>query len=178
LPILGKGTVERALRVRKHEPIFMVDLAVPRDIEPEVSTLDDVYLYSIDDLQAVIDENLQSRMEAAEQARDIIRAAVNQFLDWQRSLGAVDIISELRSASQAMSQQVLEKALRQLAAGQSPEQALEFLAHTLTNKFLHQPFTRLRQASQNDQQHILQSARQLFFDDLSRLAENKENKGE
>jgi glutamyl-tRNA reductase len=142
----------------------MVDLAVPRDIEPEVATLDDVYLYSVDDLQAVIDENLQSRMQAAAQARDIIQAEVVRFLDWQRSLAAVDIISELRSASQQMSQQVLEKALKQLATGQSAEQALEFLAHTLTNKFLHQPTIRLRQASQNDQQHILHTARQLFFD--------------
>jgi glutamyl-tRNA reductase len=164
LPILGKGTVERALKVRRHEPIFMVDLAVPRDVEPEVGTLDDIYLYSVDDLQAVIDENLQSRIQAAEQARDIIDEQVGHYLVWQHSLGAVDMISEIRNNTQAMSQQVLEKALKQLAAGQSPEQALEFLAHSLTNKFLHQPCTRLRQASQQEQEILLRTARQLFFD--------------
>jgi glutamyl-tRNA reductase len=164
LPILGKGTVERALKVRRHEPIFMVDLAVPRDVEPEVGSLDDVYLYSIDDLQAVIDENLQSRMQAAEQARDIIAEQVVQFLDWQHSLGAVDLISEIRTSTQMLGQQVLEKALKQLAAGQSPEQALEFLAHSLTNKFLHQPSTRLRRASAQEQEALLRTARQLFFD--------------
>lgn len=164
LPILGKGTVERALKVRRHEPIFMVDLAVPRDVEPEVGTLDDVYLYSVDDLQAVIDENLQSRMQAAEQAHEIIAEQVVAFLDWQHSLGAVDVISEIRSSTQMLSQQVLEKALKQLAAGQSPEQAMEFLAHSLTNKFLHQPCTRLRQASELEQEELLRTARQLFFD--------------
>ncbi len=164
LPILGKGTVERALKVRRHEPIFMVDLAVPRDVEPEVNTLDDVYLYSVDDLQAVIDENLQSRIQAAEQARDIIEEQVSQYLVWQHSLGAVDVISEIRSNTQMLSQQVLEKALKQLAAGQSPEQAMEFLAHSLTNKFLHQPCTRLRQASHHEQEELLRTARQLFFD--------------
>jgi glutamyl-tRNA reductase len=164
LPILGKGTVESALKVRRHEPIFMVDLAVPRDVEPEVATLDDVYLYSVDDLQAVIDENLQSRVQAAEQAHDIIEEQVAQFLEWQHSLGAVDVISQIRTSAQMVSQQVLEKALKQLAAGQSPEQALEFLAHTLTNKFLHHPSTRLRRASPEEQEELLHIARQLFFD--------------
>ena len=163
LPILGKGTVERALKLRRHEPIFMVDLAVPRDVEPEVGDLDDVYLYSIDDLHAVIDENLQSRQQAAEQAHEIIEEQVIQFLEWQHSLGAVDVISEIRNNTHMLSQQVLEKALKQLAAGQSPEQALEFLAHNLTNKFLHQPSTRLRRASAEEQEALLRTARQLFF---------------
>ena len=149
LPIIGKGTVERALKQRKHEPIFMVDLAVPRDIEPEVSELDDIYLYSVDDLQSVINENMESRLQAAEQAREIIDTQVSHFLDWQRSLGAVDIIAQIRQHTQDLSNEVLTKAKRQLAAGQDAEQVLEFLANTLTNKFLHQPSIQLRQASQD-----------------------------
>ena len=96
LPIIGKGTVERALKQRKHQPIFMVDLAVPRDIEPEVSELDDIYLYSVDDLQSVIEENMENRQQAAQQASEIIDVQVQHFLQWQRSLGSVDIIAQIR----------------------------------------------------------------------------------
>ncbi len=163
LPILGKGTVERALKIRKHQPIFMVDLAVPRDIEPEVASLDDVYLYAVDDLQEVIDENLQSRQQAAEQAKDIIDDEVHHYLNWQRSLDSVDIISELRLSTQNMSQQVLNKALKQLAAGESPEKALEFLAHTLTNKFLHKPCIHIRKASEDNDHDLINAAKQLLM---------------
>jgi len=164
LPIIGKGTVERALKQRKHEPIFMVDLAVPRDIEPEVSELDDVYLYSVDDLQSVIDENMENRLQAAEEAHEIINAQVGQFLTWQRSLGAVDVIAQIRQHTQTLSDEVLTKAKKQLAAGQDAEQVLEFLANTLTNKFLHQPSTQLRQASQDNRDHILDIAQKLLMD--------------
>lgn len=163
LPILGKGTVERALKIRKHQPIFMVDLAVPRDVEPEVASLDDVYLYAVDDLQEVIDENLQSRQQAAEQAKDIIDDEVHHYLNWQRSLDSVDIISELRLSTQNMSQQVLSKALKQLAAGESPEKALEFLAHTLTNKFLHKPCIHIRKASEDNDHDLINAAKQLLM---------------
>ena len=163
LPILGKGTVERALKIRKHEPIFMVDLAVPRDVEPEVASLDDVYLYAVDDLQEVIDENLQSRQQAAEQAQDIINEEVNHFLNWQRSLDSVDIISEIRADAQTMSQEVLNKAIKQLASGEAPEKALEFLAHTLTNKFLHKPCTLIRKASEENNQDFIDTAKQLLI---------------
>lgn len=174
LPVLGKGTVERALKTRKRKPIFMVDLAVPRDVEPEVGKLDDVYLYAVDDLQEVIDENLQSRQAAAEQARDIIADEVHHFLSWQRSLESVDIISELRTHTQGMSQEVLNKALKQLSAGQSAEEALRFLAHTLTNKFLHHPCTSLRKASENNKHELLHSARQLLIEDNSSNNDEKD----
>lgn len=163
LPILGKGTVERALKQRKHNPIFMVDLAVPRDVEAEVSELDDVYLYTVDDLQSVIEQNLQSRQEAARQATEIIDNQVATFLDWQRSLGAVDVIAEIRSHTQQMSQEVLQKAMKQLNTGQQPEKVLAFLTHTLTNKFLHQPSIRLRQASQDNEDEVLDIAYDLFI---------------
>ena len=170
LPVLGKGTVERALKVRKREPIFMVDLAVPRDVEPEVATLDDVYLYSVDDLQEVIDENLQSRQLAAEEAREIIDEKVEHYLEWQRSLDAVDVIAELRTRAHGYSEEVLAKAMKQLAAGQPAEQVLEFLAHTLTNKFLHLPSTCLRSADENERHILIQSARKLFIEAGSRDA--------
>jgi len=163
LPIIGKGTVERALKKRKHEPIFMVDLAVPRDVEPEVNQLDDVYLYSVDDLQSVIEENMENRIQAAEQARDIIDVQVSHFLDWQKSLGAVDIIAQIRQNTQDISSEVLNKAKKQLAAGQNAEEVLDFLANTLTNKFLHQPSTKLRQASQEERDDVLKVARDLFL---------------
>ncbi|MGD2053479.1 MAG: glutamyl-tRNA reductase [Gammaproteobacteria bacterium] len=164
LPVLGKGTVERALKKRKHAPIFMVDLAVPRDIEPEVNSLDDIYLYTVDDLQEVITENLQSRQEAAQQAHEIIDEKVEHFLDWQRSLVAVDVISELRSTAMEFSDEVLRKALKQLAAGQNPEDVLTYMAHTLTNKFLHQPSTELRKAGEEERHDLIQAARRLLID--------------
>jgi len=163
LPIIGKGTVERALKLRRHEPIFMVDLAVPRDIEPEVNKLDDIYLYSVDDMQSVINENMESRQQAAEQAHEIIDTQVAHFLDWQRSLGAVDVIAQIREHTQNISSEVLNKAKKQLAAGQRPEEVLDYLAHTLTNKFLHQPCTHLRQASQDERDDILDIAQNLFL---------------
>ena len=164
LPVLGKGTVERALKKRKHAPIFMVDLAVPRDIEPEVTSLDDVYLYTVDDLQEVINENLENRQQAAEQAHEIIDEKVEHYLDWQRSLVAVDVISELRSTAMDFSDTVLKKSLKQLATGQDPEDVLAFLAHTLTNKFLHQPSTELRKAGEEERHDLIQAARRLFID--------------
>ena len=167
LPIIGKGTVERALKQRKHQPIFMVDLAVPRDVEPEVSELDDVYLYSVDDLQTVIEENMENRLQAAEQAHEIIDTQVSHFLDWQRSLGAVDIIAQIRRQTQNTSDEVLAKAKKQVATGQNVEEVLDYLAHTLTNKFLHQPSTRLRQASQDNREDILSIAKDLFLDPQS-----------
>lgn len=165
LPILGKGTVESALKIRKHEPMFMVDIAVPRDVEPEVASLDDVYLYSVDDLKTVIDENLQSRMDAAEQAREIIDEQVEHFLQWEGSLGAVDIIASIRQHAKGLSDEVIAKARKQLAAQNDPEKVIEFVADTLMNKMLHNPSTRLRKASSNDEQELLRAARELLLND-------------
>lgn len=176
LPIIGKGTVERALKQRRHEPIFMVDLAVPRDIEPEVNKLDDVYLYSVDDMQSVIQENMESRQQAAEQAHEIIDTQVAHFLDWERSLGAVDVIARIRQNAQKTSKEVLLKAKKQLAAGQRPEEVLDFLAYTLTNKFLHQPSIQLRQASQDERDDILEVAKNIFLNNTpdSRRKDNQD----
>lgn len=176
LPIIGKGTVERALKQRKRKPIFMVDLAVPRDIEPEVNELDDIYLYSVDDLQSVIEENMENRQQAALQAHEIIDVQVDNFLDWQRSLSAVDVIAQIRQHTQNISDEVLNKAKKQLASGQNADEVLDYLAHTLTNKFLHQPSTHLRQASQDDRDDILDLAQNLFLKNSADDATKTEDK--
>lgn len=162
LPVLGKGTVESALKERKHRPIFMVDLAVPRDIEPEVAELSDIYLYSVDDLQEVIQENMRSRQEAADQAEEIIERYVDDYMGWLRSLDAVELIQDYRCHAETLRDEVLHKALQQLNRGKSPEEAMQFLAHTLTNKLLHTPSSQLRQAGFNGQMELLEAANTIF----------------
>ncbi|PLY16268.1 MAG: glutamyl-tRNA reductase [Sedimenticola sp.] len=162
LPILGKGTVESALKKRKHQPMFMVDIAVPRDIEAEVGDLNDIYLYTVDDLQEVIDENLRSRQEAAEQANEIISFHTEEFMGWLRSLDAVGMIQSYRRKAEKMRDDVLGKALKQLESGKTPEEAMKFLAHTLTNKMLHTPSSQIRQASHDGQEQLLKAANALF----------------
>ena len=163
LPILGKGAVENALKIRKHKPIFMVDIAVPRDVEPEVGKLDDVFLYTVDDLQEIIQENMQSRQQAAEQALEIIDAQVENFLSWQRSLQVVDVIREIRSCADSIAKDVLEKALKQVEQGKPAEEALQFMARTLTNKFLHQPSAQLRKAGEESRLDEVDFTRTLFL---------------
>ena len=162
LPILGKGAVERALKLRKHRPMFMVDIAVPRDIEPEVSELDDVYLYTVDDLHEVIEEGRQSREEAAVQAEEIIVNQVEHFMGWLRSLKGVDTIRAFREQAEQKRDEQLAAAQKQLAAGKEPEQVLSELARTLTNKLIHEPSAQLNQASYSGRKEILDTARELF----------------
>jgi len=162
LPIIGKGAVEQALKARRHRPILMIDLAVPRDIEPEVAALPDIYLYSVDDLQAVIQDNQRSRQAAADQAKMIIAGQVSIFLAWQRSLGAVDLIQHYRTQAEGLRDQTLHKAHRLLAAGKPAPEVLDYLAHTLTNKLLHGPSQQMRQASSTGQQAVLAAANTLF----------------
>ena len=162
LPVLGKGMVERALKARRHRPIFMVDIAVPRDIEPEVAELRDVYLYTVDDLEEVIQENLKSRQEAAEQARDIIEFQVGEFREWLGSLDAVDLIADYRANAEAARDEVLGKAQRMLEAGKPPQEVVTFLANTLTNKLLHTPSAQLRNAGSAGQRELLEAANTLF----------------
>jgi glutamyl-tRNA reductase len=147
LPILGKGAVETALKKRKHRPMFMVDIAVPRDIEPQVAELDDVYLYTVDDLTEVIEENQRSRESAAADAEAIIEAGARDFLGRLRELQAVDTLTALRAQGQAIADAELDKALRQLQRGGDPERLLRQLARGITNKMLHQPTVQLRKAS-------------------------------
>jgi len=147
LPVLGKGAVERAMKVRKHRPIFMVDLAVPRDIEEEVADLADVFLYSVDDLQQVIEENIRSRQGAAEEAEHLIEAGAAEFMHHLRSLNAVSVLRQFREQAEATRDQEVAKALKALERGNSPEQVLQAMARALTNKFLHHPSVQVRKAS-------------------------------
>jgi glutamyl-tRNA reductase len=162
LPILGKGAVERALKSRKHHPFFMVDIAVPRDIEPEVGELDDVFLYTVDDLQEVIEESLKSRREAAEQAEEIIDTRVEEFQSWLRGQGAVEMITQYRNKAREAHDATLEKALRMLDQGKSAEEALQFLAHTLTNKLTHEPTINLNLAAREGRLEMIENARELL----------------
>lgn len=162
LPILGKGAVERALKSRKHRPMFMVDIAVPRDIEPEVGSLDDVYLYTVDDLHEVIEEGRHSREEAAKQAEEIINHQVEHFMGWLRSLQGVDTIRAFRQQAESKRDAQLALAKKQLAAGKDPEQVLNELARTLTNKLIHEPSAQLNQAAFSGRKELLNTARELF----------------
>lgn len=162
LPILGKGMVERALKQRKRRPIFMVDIAVPRDIEPEVSQLEDIYLYSVDDLHGIIEENLQSRRDAAKQAEEIIDNQVDHFLAWMRTQDAVPVIRAIRENAQQQSVELLVKAQKQLEQGTAPDQVLSELSRSLTNKLLHEPSRQLRQSGFEDDPELIAAARRLF----------------
>lgn len=160
--ILDRPMVERALKLRKHRPMFMVDVAVPRDIDPNVAQLDDVYLYTVDDLRDVIEENLHSRRAAADQAEEIVDVQVAQFMSWMRSLDAVETICAYRAQAEAIRNEVLEKAQRMLGQGRSAEDVLQYLAHTLTNKLVHSPSANLRLAGAQGRSEIIRAARELF----------------
>jgi len=162
LPILGKGSVERALKQRKRKPIFMVDIAVPRDIEAEVATLEDVYLYCVDDLHDIIEENLQSRRDAALQAEEIIDSQVEHFIGWLRTQDAVPVIKAIRERAESESNHLLEKSLKQLDQGVPADQVLNDLARTLTKKLLHEPSRQLRQSGFNTDNNLIEAARSLF----------------
>lgn len=162
LPILGKGRVESAIKKRKHKPMFMVDLAVPRDIEPEVEQLQDIYLYTIDDLQNTINESMNSRRQAAEQAEEIIDTQVEHFLAWLRSQGAQSTIKDYRFQAEQIRNEALQKALTTLKSNSNPEEALTRLAHTLTNKLIHTPSIQIRQAGTNERHDLVAAAREIF----------------
>jgi glutamyl-tRNA reductase len=162
VPVLGKGAVESALKQRRHRPMFMVDIAVPRDIEAEVKDLADVYLYTVDDLQEVIQGNLKSRQEAAEQAVEIIDLKIESFMDWLRSLDAVNLIQNYREQAHSCRDEILAKAQRMVENGKSSSEALEYLANTLTNRLLHGPSTQLREAGSNGKNELLAAANTLF----------------
>lgn len=162
LPILGKGSVESAIKARKHKPMFMVDLAVPRDIEAEVEQLPDVYLYTVDDLRDTVEENLKSRQEEAKKAEEIIDVEVAHFLGWLRAQGVSSTIRDFRVQAEVLRDEVLEKALRALRQGRTPEDVLRLLADGLTNKLIHSPSTQIRMAGINERPDLVAAARELF----------------
>lgn len=160
-PVLTYSTMKTALKKRRHKPVFMVDIAVPRDIDAKISKLSDVYLYTVDDLQTVIQAGLKSRQAAAAEAETMIELQVNHYMDWLRSLDAVAAIRQYREQAQVIRDEVLEKA-SQMLQNQEPEAALEFLANTLTNKLLHTPSKKLREAAASGRRDILENSRYLL----------------
>lgn len=155
LPIIGKGMVETALKARRHQPMLFIDIAVPRDIESQVGELNDAYLYSVDDLQGIIEENKQARIEAAIEAEKIIVSCVEDFVAWQESLKAVESIRLYRANSEELRDELLEKAVSALANGQDSEKVLRELAFKLTNKLIHHPSQALTKVSQSGREQDL-----------------------
>lgn len=161
-PVITAALVSAALDQRRRRPMFLVDIAVPRDIAADVADLDDAFLYTIDDLKQVIDDNLRSRQAAATEAEAIIDLQVEHYSAWRRALDLRNPLPALRRDAESQRDAALEKARHLLATGRSPEQALEFLAHTLTNKLLHAPSANLRAAAQRGDVELLRAAEQLF----------------
>ena len=174
LPILGKGLVENVIKQRKHKPIFMIDLAVPRDIEAEVSELPDIYLYDIDALQDVINENMKVRERAADEAKIIIAEHSKRFMDWRRSLDAVSTIRVFRDKYQDLANTELNRSLARLEKGEPADEVLKDLSRRLTNKFLHEPTRQLSEAGSQGDIESLNRARNLFSLDHKTIKSNQE----
>ena len=147
LPILGKGMVETATKSRRHQPMLLIDIAVPRDIESQVGDLDDVYLYTVDDLQGIVEQNMASRRAAADEAEVITAEQASEFMAWTRSLESIDYIRQYRDQSMAAKNELVEKSLAKLASGADAEKILIELANKLTNKLIHSPTRAMSSAS-------------------------------
>ncbi len=162
LPIMGKGMVERALKARKHRPLFIVDLAVPRDVEAEVAELSDVFLYTVDDLSEVVRDGLDARQGAVKEAEVIIDSGVNDFMHWMESREVVPTIRALRGNVERQRRNEMDKALRMLAKGEPAEKVLESLSNALANKFLHAPTQALNQAQADERTALLETIHRLY----------------
>jgi glutamyl-tRNA reductase len=162
LPILGKGMIERAIKARRHRPMLMVDLAVPRDIEAEAGEMDDVFLYSVDDLGKIVQEGLDLRQAAVAQAEAIISAGVHDFMHWLVTREVVPTIRALRDQAERARRHEVERALKLLAKGDDPQKVLEQLSHSLTNKFLHAPTSALNQAEAGDRDALVAALARLY----------------
>jgi glutamyl-tRNA reductase len=162
LPILGKGLMERAIKTRKHRPIFIVDLAVPRDVELEVAELDDVFLYYVDDLSEIVKEGLDSRQSAVAQAETIIDSNVLDFMRWMSTRESVPTIRALRDQGERYRRHELARASKLLANGVDPLKVMETLSKGLTNKFLHIPSSTLNQASAAERDELVELINRLY----------------
>lgn len=151
-----------ALRKRRHQPVFLVDLAVPRDLDPKIATLDDAYLYSVDDLEGIIQENLKSRQEAARQAEEIIDVQVQHFMGWLKAQSATASIRRLRDQATDIRDKALEDALKKIASGKPVEEVLKILANTLTNKLIHAPSAGLREAALEGRNDVVDTLRSVY----------------
>lgn len=163
LPLIGLGAVERALKKRKHRPMFMVDLAVPRDIEPEVKSLEDVYLYTVDDLASVVQAGQAQRQAAVAEAEVIIDAGVQSFMHWLTQRGTVPLIQQLQQQAEQWREAELSRARKLLAKGDDPDQALEALSRGLMQKMLHGAMAELRSADPEHREQTMQAVQRLFL---------------
>lgn len=161
-PLITYKAVKAALRARKRRPMFMVDIAVPRDIEPEVAKLSDVYLFTVDHLQSVVNENMAARQEAARDAQQLLAEEVHLFEQQLRTLDAVPTIRQLRNEAEAYKAHTIEQAQRLLANGRPAAEVLQFLADTLTNRLIHAPSHRLREAGEQGETELIRAAQELF----------------
>ncbi len=161
-PLLGKGTVEEVLKIRRHRPIFMMDIAVPRDIEPQVSELRDVYLYTIDDLTAIIEENVRNRSEAARDAELLIDEGVLRYVKEQRIRDVRDVVRSFRDQAEAVQAEELAKSLKRLASGSDPAEVIEQLARNLTNKLIHKPTVAIRNAGAKGRGDLIEWLQELY----------------
>lgn len=159
LPIIGKGMMERTLKARRNQPMLMVDIAVPRDIEPEVGKLPNVYLYSVDDLHAIIQHNLAQRKAAAVQAESIVQQESSDFMAWLRAQSAVETIRDYRAQADELRAEMTAKALAAIQQGNDVEAVIQELTHRLTNRLIHAPTKSLQQAARDGDQHRLQILR-------------------
>ena len=165
LPLLGKGLIERVLKQRRHKPMLLIDLAVPRDIEEEVGSLADAYLYTVDDLQGIVAENQSSRQQAARQAELLIDEEKEAFMAWYQGLPAQEQIRRYRQSAAQLQHDELQRALQLLSQGHAPDQVVTELAHRLTNKLIHAPTEALRQASEaGDRQTLALLSQSLRLD--------------
>jgi len=161
LPIIGKGMVERALKARRNQPMLLVDIAVPRDVEPEVGKLANAYLYSVDDLQTIIQHNLAQRQAAAVQAETIVEQEASEFMAWMRAQGATETIREYRSQAEQVRDDLTARAIAALQQGGDAEAIMQDLAWKLTNRLIHAPTKSLQQAARNGDEerlHILRNS--------------------
>jgi glutamyl-tRNA reductase len=163
LPIIGLGAVERALKARRRRPMFMVDLAVPRDIEPEVAQLSDVYLYTVDDLSALVQTAGEKRQAAVEQAEAIIDAGVQSFAHWLDQRAAVPLIQALNRQADDWGALEIARARKALARGESAERVLEALARGLTHKMLHGTLAELHAAEGEERARLADMVSRLFL---------------
>lgn len=160
--ILDASLIRRCLKQRRHQPMFMVDLAVPRDIDPAAADVEDVYLYTVDDLKDIIQENLRSRQAAAQQAEEIIDSQVEHFMAWLRTQDSAASLRALRQRAESARDEALARARRQLAQGKDPTEVMNFLANALTNKLMHLPCAGLREAAAQGDLETLTLIRNLY----------------
>ena len=162
LPVIGKGAVEAAIRQRRRRPIFMVDIAVPRDIEPEVGELPDVYLYSIDDLSAIVEGNRRQRLLEADSAESLIDQGARRFIAERRVRQGQRMLRQYRENAEDLQAAEVEKALQSLRNGAPPEVVLTRLGESLTRKLIHQPTVALRTASAEGRMDLLEAFKSVY----------------